>query len=70
MYQYPEETAKLRESVRSDEQKMLKLDTEADELRDRLAQSKEKSKKAKGAIIVVGIIVVVVVIILFMVLGH
>ena len=70
VYQYPEETAKLRESVRADEQKMLELDTEADELRDRLAQSKEKSKKAKGAIIVVGIIVVVVVIILFMVLGH
>ena len=70
VYQYPEETAKLRESVRSDEQKMLELDTQADELRDRLAQSKEKSKKAKGAIIIGGIIIVVIIVILIMVFVH
>ena len=67
VYQYPEETAKLRDSVRADEQKMIELDTEADDLRNRLAMSKERSKKAKGAIIIGGIIVVVIIVILIMV---
>lgn len=62
VYQYPEETAKLREAVRSDEQKMLQLDAEADDLRDRLAQSKEQSKKAKIAIgVIIAIIVIAIV---------
>lgn len=66
VYQYPEETAKLRESVRSDEQKMLQLDAEADDLRDRLSQSKERSKKAKiaiGAAVAIIIIVIIIVIV-------
>ena len=63
VYQYPEETAKLRDSVRSNEQKMLQLDAEADDLRDRLSQSKERSKKAKIAIgIAVAIIIIAIII--------
>lgn len=62
VYQYPEETAKLREAVRADEQKMLQLDAEADDLRDRLAQSKEQSKKAKIAIgVIIAIIIIAIV---------
>lgn len=61
VYQYPEETAKLRDNVRDGEEKMLQLDAEADELRERLSQSKEQSKKAKLAIVIVAIIIVVII---------
>ena len=56
VYQYPAETEKLRQSVESDELALVRLDEENDELRDRLAESKAKSLKAKvfiGAVIVI-----------------
>lgn len=62
VYQYPDETAKLRAKVAADERRMIELDAEADDLRDRLAQSKQQSKKAKIAIgIVIAIIVIAVI---------
>ena len=67
VYQYPEETAKLRERVRSDEQKMLELDAEADDLRERLSQSKEQSKKAKIAIGIVIAIIIILIVVVFVV---
>ena len=70
VYQYPEETAKLRERVRSDEQKMLELDAEADDLRDRLSQSKEQSKKAKIAIGVVIAVIIIIIIVAVFVIGR
>lgn len=65
VYQYPDETAKLRDSVRADEEKMLKLDAEADDLRDRLTQSKEQSKKAKIAIGVAVVVIIIIIVLLF-----
>lgn len=67
VYQYPDETAKLRETVRADEQRMLELDAEADDLRDRLEQSKEQSKKAKIAIgIIAAVIIIVIILVVFL----
>ena len=67
VYQYPDETAKLRETVRADEEKMLELGVEADDLRDRLTQSKEQSKKAKIAIgVLIAIIVIVIILVVFL----
>ena len=65
VYQYPDETAKLRDSVRADEEKMLKLDAEADDLRDRLTQSKEQSKKAKIAIGIAVVVIIIIIVLLF-----
>ena len=62
VYQYPDETTKLRERVQADEQRMIELDEEAEELRDRLSQSKEQSKKAKIAIVALIVIIIVVII--------
>ena len=68
VYQYPEETAKLRDHVRADEEKMIELDAEADELRDRLSQSKEQSKKAKIAIgAVIAIIIIIILVVVFVI---
>ena len=68
VYQYPEETDKLRESVLAGEQTVRQMDIENDELRDMLAQSKEKSKIAKLAIAGVVALVIVILIIVFVVL--
>ncbi len=65
VYQYPEETAKMRDRVRADEQRMIELDAEAEDLRDRLSQSKEQSKKAKLAIGIAIAVVIVIIILLF-----
>ena len=62
VYQYPDETAKLRERVLADEQRMIELDEEAEELRDRLSQSKEQSKKAKIAIVALIVVIIVIII--------
>ena len=71
VYQYPDETAKLRESVHADEQKMIELDTQADELRERLSQSKEQSKKAKIAIAIgIAVIILIVVLLFVFVIGK
>lgn len=70
VYQYPEETAKLRDSVRADEQKMIELDTEADDLRNRLAQSKQQSKKAKIAIGVLIVLVIAIIVAVIVVLNR
>lgn len=70
VYQYPEETAKLRDSVRDSEQKLLQLDAEADDLRERLTQSKQQSKKAKAAICILIIIIIVIIVVAVMVLNH
>lgn len=71
VYQYPDETAKLRDSVRADEQKLVDLGDEADNLRNQLAKSKDKSKIAKGAIVIAAIIVIVIIVIILMfVVGH
>ena len=71
VYQYPEETAKLRDEVRGDEEKMIQLDAEADDLRDRLSQSKEQSKKAKIAIgIIIAVVIIIIVLLFVFVIGK
>ncbi len=69
VYQYPEETEKLRQNVRDDEQRMLQLDAEADDLRERLSQSKQQSKKAKIAIGIL-IVLIIAIIIAFVVVMN
>ena len=64
VYQYPEETEKLRRSVSDDETSAKQLDAENDELRDLLAESKARSTKAK---VVIGIAVAVIIFIFLMV---
>ena len=68
VYQYPDETAKLRQSVESDEALARQMDTENKELRGRLAESKKKAKTAKIAIGAV-IAIVVIMIIAFIVVS-
>ena len=58
VYQYPEETEKLRQMIADDETSAQQLDLENEELRDLLAQSKAGSTKAK---VVIGIIVAVII---------
>ena len=69
VYQYPEETAKLRESVEADEEIARQMDIENDELREQLAESKEHSKIAKIGIAAV-ILVIIIIIIAVFVFGH
>ena len=68
VYQYPDETAKLRASVEADEETARRMDEENDELRDRLADSKQRSKTAKLAIAAV-ILIIIVLIVVFAVVG-
>ena len=70
VYQYPDETAKLRESVEADEEIARRMDVENDELRDRLAESKARSKTAKLVIGAVIAIIVVIIIVFFVVAGR
>ena len=63
VYQYPEETEKLRQTIMSDEESAQQLDLENEELRDQLAQSKAGSTKAK---IVIGAVVVVVILVILL----
>ena len=69
VYQYPEETHKLRASVEADEQTARRMDEENDELRNRLAVSRKRSMKAKVAIAIV-ILIAIVVVVGFVVLGN
>ena len=68
VYQYPDETAKLRASVEADEETARRMDEENEELRDLLADSKQRSKTAKIAIAGV-IVLVILIIVLIVVLG-
>ena len=68
VYQFPEETEKLRSSVNEDQEAEQSLIAASDELRAQLQQSKEKSKKAKIAIGIV-IAVIILIIIAFVVVG-
>ena len=68
VYQYPDETAKLRASVEADEETARRMDEENDELRDRLADSKQRSKTAKFAIAAV-ILIIIILIVVFVVVG-
>lgn len=68
VYQYPDETARLRQSVESDEALARQMDTENKELRSKLAESKKKAKTAKIAIGAV-IAIVVIMIIAFIVVS-
>lgn len=61
VYQYPAETEKLRQTVASDEAALDRLDAENDALRNRLAESKAKSTKAKILIAAVGVFVIVLI---------
>lgn len=66
VYQYPDETAKLRDSVASDEEAARQMDADNKELRSRLAENKRKAKTAKiaiGAIVAIVIIAIIAVII-------
>ena len=68
VYQYPDETAKLRASVEADEEIARRMDEENDELRDRLAESKQRSKVAKLAIAAV-ILIIIIIVVMFVVVG-
>ena len=70
VYQYPEETAKLRASVEADEDTARRMDEENDELRDRLADSKQRSKMAKFGIIGVVALIIIILILVFVVGGK
>ena len=59
VYQYPDETEKLRSSIAADQDSLHRLDEENDELRTRLAESKAKSLPAKVFIAVVVVIIIV-----------
>lgn len=61
VYQYPDETEKLRNSVAADQKALLQLDMENDDLRERLAESKAKSFKAKALIAFVIVLVIVLI---------
>ena len=66
VYQYPDETAKLRASVEADEETFYQMDVENEELRDLLAESKERSKIAKiGIIGVIALILLIVILVVF-----
>ncbi len=66
VYQYPDETAKLRASVEADEDTFYQMDVENEELRDLLAESKERSKIAKiGIIGVVALILLIIILVVF-----
>lgn len=68
VYQYPDETAKLRASVEADEETVRRMDEENEELANRLADSKARSRMAKFAI--AGIIaLIIVIIVVFVVVG-
>ena len=68
VYQYPDETAKLRASVEADEETVRRMDEENEELRDRLADSKARSRTAKFAIAAV-IAIIIIIIVAFVVIG-
>jgi len=68
VYQYPDETAKLRASVEADEETVHRMDEENEELRDRLADSKARSRTAKLAIAAV-IAIIIIIIVAFVVIG-
>lgn len=68
VYQYPDETAKLRASVEADEETVRRMDEENEELADRLADSKARSRTAKFAIAGV-LLLIIVIIVVFVVVG-
>ena len=67
VYQYPDETDKLRASVEADEETARRMDEENDELRGLLAESKQRSKTAKLAIGAVILILIVFIVVFFVV---
>ena len=69
VYQYPEETVKMRREVEAAEAVAAQMDQENDILRDQLAQSKKKARTAKIAIGVV-IALVILIIVAFIVVAN
>ena len=70
VYQYPDETAKLRSAVEADEQLARQMDAETDELRDQLAESKQKAKTAKIAIGAIIAVIVIIIVVIVYVVSH
>ena len=68
VYQYPDETAKMRAEIEQAEVVARQMDDENAVLREQLAQSKQKARKAKVAIAVV-IVIIVVIVVSFIVLS-
>jgi hypothetical protein len=69
VYQYPEETAKMRREVEAAEAVADQMDQENDILREQLAQSKQKARTAKIAIAAV-IAIIILIIIAFIVVAN
>ena len=59
VFQYPEETAKMRREVELAEATARQMDAENAALREQLAQSKKKARSAKAAIATVVVIIIV-----------
>ncbi|HAM14262.1 MAG TPA: hypothetical protein DCP91_00045 [Eggerthellaceae bacterium] len=62
VYQYPNETEKLRLSVEADEATARTMDAENETLRGKLAESKKRSRMAKLAIAAVVLIIIVAIV--------
>lgn len=70
VYQYPDETAKLREAVAADEETARRMDEENEELRELLADSKQRSRVAKFGIIGIVVIIIIIIIAVFALGGR
>lgn len=70
VYQYPEETEKLRQAVAADEDALEEMQMDYDDLSALLAQTKADARKAKAMLGLVAAIVVVLLIVLFVVFTH
>ena len=68
VYQYPDETTKMRREVEEAELTARRMDAENRRLRSQLEQSKQKAKKAKIALGIV-IVIVIVFIVTWIVVG-
>ena len=62
VYQYPDETAKMRAEVQEAEELARQMDEENDALREQLADSRRKARTAKIAIAVVIILIIIIVV--------
>lgn len=70
VYQFPDETAMMRSEIEQAEALARQMDAENDALREQLAESKQKARKAKVAIGLVIVIVIVIIIAFIVVSGR
>ena len=70
VYQYPDETAKMRAEVEQAEALARQMDAENEALRSQYTQSKKKATKAKIAIGVVIVIIIVIIVAFVVVSGR